>query len=151
MSEGTGNSARAASSSVTWVTAFALGVAFAALSLAALSWLLMSPARRALPGSARDIREFTEVEEGFLPQDFSYLLKARMPADELPAYAERLGLTPFVAGQTPTTGTLWRGGSDEPWWDPPSGLVPAYGWCNSGAWTVVLYANGFVYVSAGCI
>lgn len=131
-----------------WPCAVALVVLFVVLVFLG-RLLFVSGARRALPWSASDVHEHEWVEDGILPQDFDYKLKARMPKEELAAYAARLGLPPYVPGQPTTSG--WGADTALGWWDPPARLDGAYASFGDGSWTVLIWSNGWVYFASGCI
>ena len=113
--------------------------------------LLPSHARRALPGSAYDIKEYYD---GYgISGDFVRILKARLPESDFIKYAEALHLSekydPAVHGLKYDAVKL--GAGDVPdWWDEPRDMDNCYFSHTLGDEYVarVKWKNGWVYFIA---
>lgn len=129
------------------------GVGASALLLLGVWWLFAWPFNRALPWSARAVRE-SGWTDGFLP-DFSYCLKARVPEAEVGPFLARVGLTEVhsatrVYTDHPTW-LSWAGpvGGDTTWWDPPPVRAGrTYVSQHGDLWVLADYEAGWLYVSA---
>jgi hypothetical protein len=101
--------------------------------------------RHALPASATEVRE--EYLEAF-GDDYSYWLKAGMPAADVPAYAAKLGLKPHPH---PTRSLQpAHPGVDlvaPAWFDMPFGdaSLPCYSRAEETQEERLLWADGYVY------
>jgi len=105
--------------------------------------LTAHPAVRALPSSASDLHEFYR-DSGFPHYDYTYEMKARMPAEEFPAYAARLGLRPL--GNLQAHWGWWPG--ELAWWDPAPSMEGTYIEQDDDSGTMAKWENGWVYVVA---
>lgn len=114
--------------------------------------LTMSQWRKALPSTAQDVREWQWDEGGPLPQDYIYLLRARITDEEFEIYVKQLGLVPYLAGREYSHGFTPRWYfsqlTDEQlkWWTPTDSSDGTY--INDGGswWRYAKYKNGYVYV-----
>ena len=100
-----------------------------------------SAARKALPQSAADIEEYYR-EAGFLAQDFTRCLKAKIPSDTVAGYANRLRLPHrYTSGQkVESIAGLDSGyGLVPSWFDPPAAVDADEVYYDYGpAWIAVL-------------
>lgn len=109
--------------------------------------LMPSRARRALPWSASDIREYYWGQE--FGSDYHRCLRARIDESDFDAFTDRLNLdrtyTEDVAGLP-----LGWVGCDEPWWTPPDSLLGARFEHRErdGYFAMAKYHNGYVYFVA---
>jgi len=114
---------------------------------------LPSAARRALPASAGDVKEFYQPDFG---GDFVRCIKARLPETDFPVYARNLGLRRHF--DSSEHGGIGRRlvnieYSDAPeWWDPPGG-EPGIDWYYDQDPNVpvnedLTWRNGYVYYCA---
>lgn len=114
------------------------GLLASAIAIGVVHRVAVPPLHRALPWTASDVREWarrTSVD------DYAYGLKARLAAEEFPAYAERLGLTARGAGQV----AVWpRPDGAAEWWDPP--LTGTWG--HARGRLVAAHADGWLYVAS---
>jgi hypothetical protein len=108
-----------------------------------------SAARRALPGTATEIQEY--FHEHGITGDATRLLRAKLPADEYPRYAERLGLRvhfdPKRDADIASILDSLRGIARQSWFTPPPADATTYLDRKSGIqfFTVLWYSDGYVY------
>lgn len=100
---------------------------------------------RALPEGASDVTEY--YSGASFTGDFEEVMKARIPKDQVEAYAMRVGADSPVMGKRPWRDLVWW--SSEPitggqWWDPPE--KPLFFHSEEGFRKLVGWKNGFVYV-----
>lgn len=99
---------------------------------------------RALPEGAMDIEE--HYEWGGITGDFVRLVKARIPKDQVAAYAARMGATSPVKKEMSWENLVyWSGGPK--WWKPPKDPLYFYS-SEQGYRLLVGWENGFVYYDA---
>lgn len=115
------------------------GLLGSAIAIGVAHRVAVPPLHRALPWTASEVREWLRrpSEEGFV-----YGLKARLPAEEFPAYAARLGLT---AGQV----EAWpRPDGAAEWWDPPP-ITPGstWVWQRGREQLLAMHRDGWLYAS----
>ena len=109
-----------------------------------------STARKALPKSATEIEEYYR-EAGFMAQDFTRCLKAKMPRSEVAEYAKHLGLPHrYAKGQTveSVAGLDSGSGLAPPWFDPPRAddADEAYYDAGQSCVAVLKYKTPYVYL-----
>ena len=105
--------------------------------------LVPSSAVRNLPKSATEIQEF--YREAGMTVDFTRLLKARIPKEDVPEYARRVGAIHKEAGRAGHDYTSWIGYGPE-WWDPKE--PPMYYFYEGDTRILVGWERGFVYFDA---
>ncbi len=110
------------------------------------------PARKALPWSAREVRD--EGSEDF-PSDYTYYLKARIAAEGFAPYCRKLGLSPHSQGRKYAADATWLSwmpltlsGKDIPWWDPSGSLEGTWVQQEGHSWTLAKFERGFVYLKS---
>ncbi|MCB1226490.1 MAG: hypothetical protein KDK99_11810 [Verrucomicrobiales bacterium] len=109
-----------------------------------------SAERRALPESATEIEEYY-WEGGFMAQDFTRCLKAKIPRSEFAAYAHRLNFPHrYVKGENieSKTGLDFGPGLARPWFDPPRAVEADDVYYDSGQTyaATLKYKEPYVYL-----
>ena len=105
--------------------------------------------RKALPWSARDVREYYETDS-FLP-DYSYQLKARITEQQFHEYIAKFHLTLHTPTRTYSDDTLWlswRHVRNCDWWDPSDSLESTFVWQGNDTWIFAKYERGHLYVGS---
>ncbi len=101
--------------------------------------VFVAPLHRALPWSASEVREWLRQPSA---DDYAYGLKARLPAEEFPAYAGGLGLSAVAEGE-PASWPRPEGAAE--WWDPPP--VATWTWGRDRERRLAAHRDGWLYVS----
>lgn len=99
-------------------------------------------ARTSLPSIATEIQE--HYESTIIPPEFHSLVKARMPKDEVEAYAHKVGATIKETGETIGEYLSWVGG---PTWFKPK-KHPLYYYHEQQYRVLVGWEDGYVYFDA---
>ena len=110
------------------------------------SFLFQEKARRLLPKSSKDVREFNWSNPGFLP-DYWYALKAKMTSDEFETYRKKMGFISVPKDKWEDSNN-WSGMSGiESWWDPNGDSEVLYYNPNlSGSTKAIMkFENGYLY------
>jgi hypothetical protein len=81
-------------------------------------------AKRALPWSASEVREFYH-DYGIIP-DYTYALKAKLHHQQLESYAISLGLSRYFVDAEPEHPIGFDDLVDAEWWNPPASWSNAY-------------------------
>ncbi|MCP4422738.1 MAG: hypothetical protein GY805_39520 [Chloroflexi bacterium] len=119
-------------------------------SLLLIENLTTSPYRKALPPTAREIREWDWDEGGIIPQDSAYGLRAKISEEEFFDYVARLNLLPYSSTKNEDVFPSWNHPSlrdEEPeWWIPTSNLENTYIFSENNLWLYAKYENGYLYV-----
>ncbi len=100
----------------------------------------MTPLHRALPWSASEVREWVRRSSA---AGYAYGLRARLPAEDFPAYAGQLGLTATAGGGEAVTWPRPDGPAE--WWDPPP--LATWAWQRDGERLVAAHRDGRLYVA----
>lgn len=107
--------------------------------------------RRMLPGSATEVKEWYRTY-GMLP-DYSYLLKAKIPEEDIMPYIQRFGMTIHTVDRVyedaPRT-PHWQDhfGSGEEWWEPTDDLNTTYVYQKGNEWVMAKHEKGWLYLKA---
>ena len=117
-----------------------LGVLCAAVfTVLVIDKIVPSKAVRDLPEGAAEIQEYYEITG--ITGDFRRLLKARIPREQVEAYAVRVGASNPEQGKAGRDYFSWVGGPD--WWSPKQ--PPLYFHYEQGYRILVGWEDGFVY------
>lgn len=134
-----------AASSVRRVLLVLAGVALALLAYWAISYQSTPSARLALPDSASEVREWIS-SDGHL-SDHVYLMRAKMPVDDFPAYARRLGLRPLEHVEARWRDRIGWGPYSEPsWWSPTTEVAGTMVKTYSNGLIMAKHESGTLYV-----
>lgn len=114
------------------------GLLASAIAIGVVHRIAVAPLHRALPWSASEVREWLRRPSA---DDYAYGLKARLPADEFPAYAGRLGMTAVAEGE-PLAWPRPEGAAE--WWDPPGAT---WAWRLDRERLLAAHRDGWLYVS----
>ena len=114
----------------------------AALAVLVIDKIVPSKAVRNLPEGATGILEYYKVFG--ITGDFSRLLRARVPREQVEAYAVRVGAPNREQGNAGKDYVSWTGGPD--WWSPKD--PPLYFHYEQGYRILVGWEDGFVYFDA---
>jgi hypothetical protein len=114
----------------------------AVLAVLVFDKIVPSKAVRALPEGATDVQEY--YRDAGMTGDFSRLLKARIPRNEVEAYAFKMGAQNRVEGNAGQDYPSWVSGPD--WWSPKE--PPHYFHHEQGYRILVGWEDGFVYFDA---
>jgi hypothetical protein len=101
-----------------------------------------SKAVRELPEGATEVQEY--YRDGGITGDFSRILKARIPREQVEAYALRVGALNREEGKAGQDYSSWVGGPD--WWSPKE--PPLFFRYEQGYRILVGWEDGFVYFDA---
>jgi hypothetical protein len=110
-------------------------------------WLTTSSLRRTLPWSCSDVSDL--YVDMF--QDYSYYLRARMPANDFARYCTNNGLALHTEQSTYTDDTMWLSwtcGESIDWWKPSESLAGTYVSQSGHEWVLAKYEEGYIYVKA---
>lgn len=102
-----------------------------------------SGAVRALPKGATDIQEYY-LDAG-ITGDFTRILKARIPREDVAEYARKVGATHKTAARVGHVYASW-GGYKTKWWNPQE--TPLYFSLEGDTSILVGWEDGFVYFEA---
>lgn len=122
-------------------------VVFLVAGAAVADRVLPSVARKALPMSATNVREYYS---GSWNGDYVRCLKAKLPEADVPTYAGNLGLTnrfdPVAHGSISGKINTGIGGAPS-WWTPPQASPSTYFNYTPGkdGLQVLTYSGGYVY------
>lgn len=120
-----------------------LGVLCAAvLAVLVIDKIVPSKAVRNLPEGATEVQEY--YRDAGMTGDFSRLLKARIPREQVEAYALRVGASNREVGKVGQDYSSWVNGPD--WWSPRN--PPLYFHYEQGYRILVGWEDGFVYFDA---
>jgi hypothetical protein len=111
----------------------------AVLAVLVFDKIVPSKAVRDLPTGATDIQEY--YEDFGITGDFTRVLKARIPREQVQAYALRVGAPNQEQGKAGKDYVSWAGGPD--WWSPKE--PPLYFHYEQGYRILVGWEDGFVY------
>jgi len=102
-----------------------LEAVLAASTACALLWYVAhaSTARRALPWSAKDVREF--YWDGACAEHLDYFLRAKISREEFDKYATRLGFSGSRQSGRDQQGIAKLRIVDAPWWNSPKTPLPS--------------------------
>jgi hypothetical protein len=114
----------------------------AILVILVIDKIVPSKAVRDLPDGATEIHEY--YKDFGITGDFSRLLKARIPRDQVQPYALRVGASNEEQGNAGKDYLSWTGGPD--WWSPKA--PPLYFHQEQGYRILVGWEDGFVYFDA---
>lgn len=120
-----------------------LGVLCAAvIAVLVIDKIIPSKAMRNLPEGATEVQEY--YRDAGMTGDFSRLLKARIPREEVEAYAMKVGALNREEGNAGHDYSSWVSGPD--WWSPKE--PPLYFHYEQGYRILVGWEDGFVYFDA---
>ena len=108
--------------------------------------------RDSLPATATDVHEWAWAEP-FLPDDYSYRLKARLTEPEFQQLMTKLNLTPHTPDRKYSEESNWLSYSRDPrckedWWDASSSIDGSFVQQDRRTWTFAKYENGFLYFAS---
>jgi hypothetical protein len=123
---------------------WALGVIAAVfLTIWIVDTVVPSGAVRALPKGATDIQEY--YRDAGMTGDFTRILKARIPREDVAEYARKFGATHKTEGRAGRVYASW-GGYKTKWWNPQK--APLYFSLEGDTSVLVGWEDGFVYFEA---
>ena len=118
-------------------------IAAALLTIGIVDTVVPSGAVRALPKGATDIQEY--YRDAGMSGDFTRLLKARIPRENVAEYARKVGATDKKEGRAGRVYASW-GGFKTKWWNPQE--APLYFSLEGDTSVLVGWEDGFVYFEA---
>jgi hypothetical protein len=114
----------------------------AVIAVLVIDMIIPSKAMRNLPEGATEVQEY--YRDAGMTGDFSRLLKARIPREEVEAYAMKVGALNREEGNAGHGYSSWVSGPD--WWSPKE--PPLYFHYEQGYRILVGWEDGFVYFDA---